>query len=232
MSKRSKNETLSLVLLLAAVLFLGLAAGKVVGYALAGTTDIKSPGEDTKHNAKEGEALKAVQKKNQEVASVLKKQNLFYAPPKPPSPPSSCQAIFGDEAYIEGKWVKVGATLRAGAKLVSIEATYVEIEHEGKKKKLAPIAAVITDGGSTAVARSPSSGRAPSGVSDSRRGGRRGDMPGRVRGGLERRGRMGFGGRGTMSSEERREMMERVRNMSPEERREYMQEMRSRRESR
>ena len=232
MSKKRKNEVFSLVLLVSALIFLGLASGKLVGYALdAGVA--ANPKEGLENSTtNEGEALKMVQAQNKKVVDGLKQKNLFYAPPKPPSAPSSCQAIFGDEAYIEGKWVKVGATLTAGAKLIAIEATYVEIEHEGKKKKLAPIAAVITDVGSTGVPRSPSGQRGPSGVSDSRRGGRRGDMPSRVRGGLERRGRMGFGNGGTMSSEEREELREKIRAMSPEERREYMQEMRSRRESR
>ena len=198
MSTSRKNEVLSLVLLVGAILFMGLAAGKMVGYALAARTEIGFSGEETKLYSKKGEVFKEVQKQNQEVAGGLKQRNLFYAPPKPPSAPSSCQAIFGDEAYIEGKWAGVGATLKGGAKLIAIEATYVVIEHEGQEKKLAPIAAAGANDGASVSSGSPSR------VSESQTGRSRGDMPAEIRSGLQRRGRRGFGGRDSMSSEERR----------------------------
>jgi len=226
---------LSLVLLVSAVMLLGLAGGKLVGYALDVGVAANPKAGWVNGTANEGQALALVQAQNKKLVDGLKQKNLFFAPPKKPGPPSSCQAIFGDEAYIEGKWVKVGDSLRAGATVKKIEATYVEIEYEGKSRKLAPIAAVVAvgDGGSSrSASRVPTGERSSSRESDPRRFGREAGAPERMRGGMERRGRMGFGGRGGMSEEERRELMEKIRSMSPEERREYMQEMRSRRGNR
>jgi hypothetical protein len=233
MSKKRKNEFLSLVLLVSAVMLLGLASGKLVGYALEAGVAVNTKAGLETGTANEGEALTLVQAQNKKVTDGLKQKNLFFPPPQKPSPPSSCQAIFGDEAYIEDKWVKVGDTLRAGAEVKKIEATYVEIEHEGKRKKLAPIAAVTADSGEASTSASSSGGGGSFRVSGRRPTGRGGGAPERMRGGgLERRGRMGLGGRGGMSEEERREIMEKMRSMPPEERRAYMQEMRSRRGNR
>jgi hypothetical protein len=135
-----KSEYLSLILLLVLFVFSGLTAGKLVGYAMNNSSSRSAIEANSSTKESTEENLKKYREQNKEVADGLKKQNLFYAPPPKPEPPKSCQAIFGDEAYIDGKWVKVGATLSAGAKLIAIEATYVVIEHEGKESKLAPIA--------------------------------------------------------------------------------------------
>ena len=146
MNKRRKNEAMSLVLLLALFVFSGLTAGKLVGYAMNNGSFQSAIEANSRTKESTEENLKKYREQNKKIAKALKDKNLFYAPPAKPKPPSSCQAIFGDEAYIDGKWVKVGATLKAGAKLIAIEATYVVIEHEGKESKLAPIAAAETSG--------------------------------------------------------------------------------------
>ncbi len=136
----NQSEYLSLIFLVVLFVFSGLTVGKLVGYAMKSSSSQSGIEANAITNESPEENLKKYREQNKEVAKALKDKNLFYEPPPPPKPPSSCQAIFGDEAYIDGKWVKVGATLKAGAKLVAIEATYVVIEHDGKEKKLAPIA--------------------------------------------------------------------------------------------
>ena len=59
-------------------------------------------------------------------------------------------AFSGNEAFIAGKWYKVGDKI-ADAKIVTIGATKVEIEWDGKKTSFSPI-------GSTS-ARSAAGGR-------------------------------------------------------------------------
>lgn len=141
MNTRRKNEAMSLVLLLVLFVFSGLTAGKLVGYAMNSGTSPSGIETNSRTQESTEENLKKYREQTKEMAKALKDKNLFYAPPAKPKPPTACQAIFGDEAYIDGKWVGVGATLKAGAKLIAIEATYVVIEHEGKESKLAPIAA-------------------------------------------------------------------------------------------
>jgi len=75
----------------------------------------------------------------QQCADALQKKNLFAEPPEPPQPPKQCAAILGDEAFIDGKWVKVGDTVGAGAKIVAIEAALVKLDWNGKEITLAPI---------------------------------------------------------------------------------------------
>jgi hypothetical protein len=163
LSDPQKNkEYVSLILLLAVFIFSGLTAAKLVGYALYGSPSNSVSGENSAANGFSEENLKAYQEQTKEVTSALKKKNLFYASPKPPGPPTSCQAIFGDEAYIDGKWVGVGAKLKAGAILKKIEATYVIIEHEGKEKKLAPIAVAESSGPKAAKPKSSESKSVPS----------------------------------------------------------------------
>ena len=89
----------------------------------------------------------------QEFADALQNKNLFAEPPKPPQPPKQCSAILGDEAFIDGKWVKVGNTVGAGAKIVAIDAAQVKLDWNGKEITLAPIK--VASAGSPGPSRSP-----------------------------------------------------------------------------
>ena len=143
---QSKNEYLSLILLVTVFVFSGLTAAKLVGYAMNGNPSHYANGENSNTEESSAEILKNYQEQNKELAGALKKKNLFYAPPKPPGPPTVCQAVFGDEAYIqyEGKfkWYKVGDKIGEQGKVTGIEATYVKVDWKGEEKKLAPIAVV------------------------------------------------------------------------------------------
>ena len=79
--------------------------------------------------------------RNQETAKALKEKNMFMPPPSKPKPPKEVKAILGKEALIGGKWYKVGDTVPPGARILSIEATQVKLEWEGKEIVLAPIKA-------------------------------------------------------------------------------------------
>jgi len=163
------------------------------------------------------------------LAEALKKNNLFAPPAPKQHPVTEVLGIFGDEVIIRDKLYKVGDRI-GDATIVSIEATQVTIEWDGKKKTFSPINAGASSGpggdqrGSRATARggapSPGGGSAQM-VTVQSQGGPTGG-PG---------GMGGFGGpRGfmNMSDAERRERMERYRNMSEAERERFRNEMRQR----
>jgi len=110
--------------------FVGSArAGSVIGRALeragAGGDDIEQ------HLAASAAA-----------AEDLKKKNVF-APPEPKRHPvTAVTGILGDEALIDGRWYKAGASI-GDAKIVAVEPTVVRIEWQGGVKVFAPIMAAV-----------------------------------------------------------------------------------------
>ncbi|MBN1844562.1 MAG: hypothetical protein JW810_02685 [Sedimentisphaerales bacterium] len=137
----NKHRYVSGILLAAALILLGLTAAQLIGYMSEGGADEAAPADARAPDSPVHQAADKALAHWQETADTLQKKNLFLPPPAPPKRPEICEAILGDQAYIDGDWRKVGDTLSAGAKLIAIEATYAQIEHEGKTYQLAPIAA-------------------------------------------------------------------------------------------
>jgi hypothetical protein len=73
-------------------------------------------------------------------ADSLKKSNLFVKTPPKENPIKQVEGILGSEAFIAGKWYKVGDKI-ADAKIVMVGATKVEVEWDGKKTSFSPIGA-------------------------------------------------------------------------------------------
>ncbi|NQT02183.1 MAG: hypothetical protein HQ580_09180, partial [Planctomycetes bacterium] len=151
------------------------------------------------------------------LADALKKNNLFAPPPPKQHPVKEVTGIFGDEVIINNKLYKVGDKI-GDATIVSIEATQVTIEWDGKKKTFSPMDAGGSSppggpGGSRPTARGgpprPAGGSAQM-VTVRSQGGPTGGPGG---------GMGGFGG-----------MRERVQNMSEPERDRFRAEMQERRE--
>ncbi|MBF0199063.1 MAG: hypothetical protein HQL32_15205 [Planctomycetes bacterium] len=65
-------------------------------------------------------------------SSDLKRHNYIF--PIIPRPPV-LTSVMGDEALINDRWLKVGASIE-GEKILNINEFYVELEKEGKKRKL------------------------------------------------------------------------------------------------
>lgn len=74
-------------------------------------------------------------------ADTLKQNNLFVKMPPKANPVKQVDGILGNEAFIAGKWYKVGDKI-ADARIVTIGAISVEIEWDGKKTSFSPIGAV------------------------------------------------------------------------------------------
>jgi len=75
--------------------------------------------------------------KSKELAEQLKKKNPFMPPPEKKNPVSKVTGIAAGEAFINGKWYKVGDKI-GDAKVVAIEATCVKIEWDGKEHTFSP----------------------------------------------------------------------------------------------
>jgi len=71
----------------------------------------------------------------------IKKNNFFVKPEPPKHPVKEVTAIMGKEAFINGKWYKVGDKV-SDANVIEITCTKVVIEWQGKKKDFAPIKAL------------------------------------------------------------------------------------------
>lgn len=148
------------------------------------------------------------------IANELKKKNLFAPPPPKQNPVKEVLGILGSEAFINGKWYKVGDMI-ADAKIVAIEPTHVKVEWDGQQTIFAPI------GSSQAPGSGPPRPVPPPPGSGERR---RAEMtvvgpPERLRG----RGRFA-----DMSPGDRDRLRQRFMNMSEEERREFRDHMRRR----
>jgi hypothetical protein len=139
MRTADKNrERISLALVAAAVLLGAWACAKVTGFyvqrgQMRGVLTL-AQGERDPNNLKQslGEAKKT--------ADTLKQNNLFVKTPPKQHPVKEVEGILGSEAFIAGKWYKVGDKI-ADAKIVTIGATKVEIEWDGKKTSFSPIGA-------------------------------------------------------------------------------------------
>ena len=127
-----------MVLVAAAVLLGAWACAKVAGfYVQRGQMQgvlMLAQGERDPNRLKQslGEAKKT--------ADTLKQNNLFVKTPPKQHPVKQVEGILGSEAFIAGKWYKVGDKI-ADAKIVTISATKVEIEWDGKKTSFSPIGA-------------------------------------------------------------------------------------------
>jgi len=74
-------------------------------------------------------------------ADTLKQNNLFVKAPPKENPVKQVEGILGQEAFVAGKWYKVGDKI-ADAKILAIHATNVTIEWNGKETSFSPISAV------------------------------------------------------------------------------------------
>jgi len=75
--------------------------------------------------------------KSKETAEEIKQKNLFSPPKKERNPVKKVTAIFGDSAFVNGKWYKVGDKV-GDANIVEIHPAYVKIEWKGKEKIYSP----------------------------------------------------------------------------------------------
>jgi hypothetical protein len=144
----NKRDLISLSLMAIAVVLLVFTLLRLTSLAVGAKGDPNVVSELLSQNQSDPSRVKEHLAYYQECAQALQKKNLFAPPPKPPQPPKQCTAILGNEAFIDGKWVKVGDTVGAGAKVLAVEAAQVKLDWKGKEIILAPIQVASSEKGS------------------------------------------------------------------------------------
>lgn len=136
---QSKRTLLPAVLLAIAGILGVLAVAKVTGFYIASARAQRIVRQAIDWSKPDTNAVASQAAKSRVIAEDLKKNNLFWPSPKE-HPVKAVLGIFGDEAYIDGQWYKVGAKIK-DAKIVAIDADSVTAEWNGKKTVFRPIEA-------------------------------------------------------------------------------------------
>ena len=135
---KNNKEWFGLALLGASAVFVIVAIAKVGAFTFSPMRDPNSLAElIEQHNPDPNHVAECIADRKK-VAEEIKKNNPFTPPPPKPQPPKEITGILGDSVLMQGKWYKVG-DMMAGARILAIEATFVEVEWEGKKIQLARI---------------------------------------------------------------------------------------------
>ena len=134
---QNKRELAALALLAIAMLSGVLTVAKVTGFFIASARAERIVKQATARSKPDPNIVESQVTKSKLITEDLKKENLFSTSPKE-HPVKAVLGILGDEAYIDGKWYKVGARIR-DAKIVAIDAASVTTEWEGEKKVFCPI---------------------------------------------------------------------------------------------
>jgi hypothetical protein len=132
MTKNRKEIAVSLLLVFC-LLLTGLLVLELVAFTHPSfdDTDFSQLAGQTETSKEHLDKSLATQRERVEL---LKASNAFVPPPPKPSPPG-VTGIFGREAFMNGKWVKVGDSV-GPAKVLEIHVDRVIIEWEGKNKTL------------------------------------------------------------------------------------------------
>jgi len=135
---------MALALAVVAVLLGASAFGKVAGfYVQRGRLQGVLPAAPSERDPSR---LKQCLGEARKTADLLKQKNLFVKTPPRQNPVKQVEGILGREALIGGRWYKVGDKI-GEAKIVAIAATQVEVEWDGKKTTLSPIASTGSPSG-------------------------------------------------------------------------------------
>jgi len=225
---KEKKELVATALFAVSALSVVLIVLKVTGYFVTSANAEETVTQAIKQSEPDAKNMTTQLGEIKKVADALKKQNLFSPPPPPQNPVQAVLGVFGDEAFINGKWYKAGAKV-ADAKIVAVTPTAVTVEWNGKETVFNPI-----DGGASPGPGGPSRPGRPSSTSS------RPGSPTMVRTEGPRPGGGGMPGMDGMTRERmmnmseaerdrfRSQMRERFERMSESERDRFRQEMRER----
>lgn len=160
-----RQKMIPIVLLLGIAVLSGVATlAKATGYFLASSKAERIVTQAIARSKPNPKVIESQVAKARPIADDLKKENLFAPPPPREHPIKSVLGIFGDEAFINGKWYKAGAKV-GDAKIVAIGPSSVTTEWDGKTKIFLPIDAVETPApggpGSRPDRSGPRPGRTP-----------------------------------------------------------------------
>lgn len=135
---QNKRQLVPVVLLAIAVLLGVLTVAKATGFFIASARAERIVRQAIARSKPDPNVVERQVAKSKPVAEDLKKKNLFSPPPPKEHPVKAVLGIFGDEAFINGKWYKAGAKV-GDAKIVAIGPASVTTEWDGKEKVFRPI---------------------------------------------------------------------------------------------
>ena len=133
----NKRKLLLVILLTIAVLSGVLILAKAIGFFISSARAERIVKQATAWSKSDPNVVENQVARFKLIAEDLKEKNLFW-PSIKEHPVKAVLGIFGDEAYIDGKWYKAGDMVR-DAKIVAIDAASVTTEWEGEKKVFCPI---------------------------------------------------------------------------------------------
>jgi Mg-chelatase subunit ChlI len=148
------KRVLVLVTLLAIIVLTGvLTTTKVMGFYTNLTNAENIVKQAVAQSKSDPNVVKTIIAKDNPLVDKLKKNNLFAPPPPRENPVKTVLGILDDEAYINGKWYKVGAKI-GDAKIIAIDTASVTTEWDGKKKVFYPVDAESSSSSSSSQSRS------------------------------------------------------------------------------
>lgn len=209
----------SKALVVISILCVVLTAARVSGYMISAGRTASDLETAKAGNTNDPEAVKKLLATHREVADALKKKNMFVPPPPKPNPPQ-CYGIIGSSAIIDGRYYKAGDKVGA-AEIVAVGPRDVTILWDGKEMKLVP----FSYESQYASANRPK-------PTSSENADKKESSETSVTVVVQAPTPMGPGGPGGgffgMSSDDRRAMIEKYRNMSPAEQERFREEQRQR----
>lgn len=159
---KEKKGLVATVLLAVSVISALLIVVKVTGFFVTSARAEGAVKQAIEQGRPDAKNLTAQLDRFKQVAEALKKKNLFAPPPPKQNPIKAVMGIFGDEAFINGKWYKVGAKV-GDAKILAIGPDAVTTEWNGQQKTFNPIDGESSgSGGPSRPARRSSSARSSS----------------------------------------------------------------------
>jgi len=137
LQNKNKRELVPMILLAIAVLSGILVAVKVTGLFITSARAERIVRTAATWSKPDPNIVDSEVARSKLIAEDLKQDNLFWPEPKG-HPVKAVMGIFGDEAYIDGGWYKVGAKIK-DAKIIAIDADSVTTEWKGKQQVFRPI---------------------------------------------------------------------------------------------
>ena len=137
LQNKNKRELVPMILLAIAGLSGILIAVKVTGLFITSARAERIVRKAANWSKPDPNIVDSEMTRSKQIAENLKQDNLFWPTPKG-HPVKAVMGIFGDEAYIDGSWYKVGAKIK-DAKIIAIDADSVTTEWDGKQQIFRPI---------------------------------------------------------------------------------------------
>jgi len=136
--EKDRKSLLSVVLLTLAVTLMGFTVFELAQIARADNDINALTDEDFKQIRPDAEKTREYLDAYQKAATSLTEHNMFVPPQDETEPEADCTAIFGDEARIDNRWVKIGDRV-GGAEVVALGPTVVTLLWQDREIRRSPV---------------------------------------------------------------------------------------------